>query len=132
METAAQTPPETAGGLSTANTVRRIGETFLSILHNRVELITLELKEEKYWAVGTLITASLAASFAILSIVSILITVAFVVPAEARPWVMVGVSVFMVAGLVGCVLHLRTRLNRPPALADTLAELEKDIACLKD
>jgi uncharacterized membrane protein YqjE len=132
MEAVAQTPPETAEDVSTAGALRRFGETFLSVLHNRLELLTLELKEEKHWAVGTLIAASLAASFAILSIVAILVTVAFVVPAEARPWVMVGISVMMVGGLVACVLHLKARLNRPPALADTLAELKKDIACLKD
>jgi uncharacterized membrane protein YqjE len=132
METAAQTPPDLAEGLSTAGTLRRISETFLSILHNRLELLTLELKEEKCWAVGTLIVAVLAASFSILSIVAILVTVAFVVPPEARPWVMGGISVLMVAGLVICVLQLKTRLNRPPVLADTLAELKKDIACLKD
>ena len=132
MEAVAQTPPETAEGVSTAGALRRLSETFLSVLHNRLELLTLELKEEKHWAVGTLIAASLAASFAILSIVAILVTVAFVMPAEARPWVMVGISVLMVGGLVACILHLKARLNRPPALADTLAELKKDIACLKD
>jgi hypothetical protein len=45
---------------------------------------------------------------------------------------MVGISLLMIAGVVTCVLILKARLNRPPALADTLAELKKDIACLKD
>jgi uncharacterized membrane protein YqjE len=132
MEAAAQTPPATAEGVSTANMLRRLSETFLSILHNRLELLTLELKEEKHWAVGTLIVAVLGASFAILSIVSILVTVAFLVPASARPWVMIGISVLMLGGLAACFFNLKSRLDRPPALADTLAELKKDIACLKD
>jgi uncharacterized membrane protein YqjE len=132
MEAATHTPPETAEGISTAGTLRRLSETVLSILHNRLELLTLELKEEKYWAVGTLIVAVLAASFAILSIVAVLVTIAFLVPAEARGWVMIGISLLMIAGVVTCVLHLKARLNRPPVLADTLAELKKDIECLKD
>ena len=43
MEAVAQTPPETAEGVSTAGALRRFGETFLSVLHNRLELLTLEL-----------------------------------------------------------------------------------------
>jgi len=132
MEAVTQTPPETAEGISTAGTLRRLSETVLSILHNRLELLTLELKEEKFWAVGTLIVAVLAASFAILSIVAVLVTIAFLVPAEARGWVMVSISIMMIGGLVACVLNLKAKLNRPPALADTLAELKKDIECLKD
>lgn len=132
MEATAQTPPETAAGISTTGTLRRLSETFLSILHNRLELLTLELKEEKHWAVTTLIVAVLAASFAIISIVAVLVTVAFVVPAAARPWVMIGISLLMIGGTVGCVFNLKARLKRPPVLADTLAELKKDISCLKD
>ncbi|HEY0549455.1 MAG TPA: phage holin family protein [Verrucomicrobiae bacterium] len=132
MESATHTPPETAEGISTAGTLRRLSETALSILHNRLELLTLELKEEKYWAVGTLIVAVLAASFAILSIVAVMVTIAFLVPAEARGWVMIGISVLMIAGVLTCVLILKARLNRPPMLADSLAELKKDIECLKD
>jgi uncharacterized membrane protein YqjE len=132
MQAAAETPPPTAEGLSTGNTLRRVSETFLSILHNRLELLTLELKEEKHWAVNTLILAVLAASFSILSIVAVLITIAVVVPEPARPWVMVGISALMIGGLVFCVVSLKARLKRPPMLQDTLAELKKDIACLKD
>src|SRR5882672_1291947 len=128
MEAVAQTPPETAEGVSTASTLRRISETFLSILHNRLELATLELKEEKHWAAATLIVAVLASSFAVLSIVAVLITVAFVAPPAARPWVMIGISALMIVGLLICVFNLKARLNRPPALAETLAELKKDIA----
>jgi uncharacterized membrane protein YqjE len=132
MQAEAQTPPPTAEGLSTGGALRRLSETFLSILHNRLELITLELKEEKYWAVNTLILAVLAASFSILSIVAVLVTIAVLVPETARPWVMIGISVLLIASLLFCVFQLKARLKRPPMLSETLAELKKDIACLKD
>jgi uncharacterized membrane protein YqjE len=133
MQAEAQTrPPTTEEGPSTAGVLRRASETFLSILHNRLELLTLELKEEKFWAVRTLILAVLAASLSVLSVVASLVTIAFVVPESARPWVMIGISVLLIGGLVFCVLSLKARLNRPPMLSDTLAELKKDIACLKD
>lgn len=132
MHATAETPPPTAEGVSAGSTLRRVSETFLSILHNRLELLTLELKEEKHWAVHTLILAVLAASFSILSIVAIFVTIAFVVPTEARPWVLIGITVLMIAGLIFCALTLKARLQRPPMLQDTLEELKKDIACLRD
>jgi uncharacterized membrane protein YqjE len=132
MEATAQTPPATAENVSTASALRRLSETFLSILHNRLELITLELKEEKHWAVATLMFAVLAAAFAILSIVAVLVTVAFLVPAEARPWVMIGICVIFIGGLLFSIFQLKSKLKRPPVLADSLGELRKDIECLKE
>ena len=132
MEATAQTPPVTAEGISTAGTLRRISETFLSIFHNRIELLTLELKEEKHWAVATLMLAVIAAGLAFTSVVAILVTVAFLVPAEARPWVMIGICVVLVGGLVACFFQLKAKLTRPPMLNETLAELKKDIECLKE
>jgi uncharacterized membrane protein YqjE len=132
MEATAQTPPVTAEGLSTVGALRRISETFLSVLHNRLELLTLELKEEKHWAVVTLMLAVMAASFAVLSVVAILVTVAFLVPPDARPWVMLGICAVTVGALLFCVFSLKAKLKRPPMLNDTLAELKKDIACMKE
>jgi len=132
MEATAQTPPVTAEGVSAAGALRRISETFLSILHNRLELITLELKEEKHWVVATLMFAAFAIVFGILSIVAILVTVAVLVPAEARIWVMPGICVVTIAGLIVAVLVFNKKLKRPAPLNDTLAEIKKDIACLKE
>ena len=132
MEATAQTPPAPAEGISTAGTLRRVSETFLSIFHNRIELLTLELKEEKHWAVATLMLAVLAAGLAFTSIIAILVTVAFLVPEEARKWVMLGICAVTVGALLGCVFALKAKLKRPPMLSDTLAELKKDIQCLKE
>src|ERR1051325_1929715 len=132
MEATAQTPPVTAEGISTVGALRRLSETFLSVLHNRLELLTLELKEEKHWAVVTLMLAVMAASFAVLSVVAILVTVAFLVPPDARPWVMLGICAVTVGALLFCGFSLKAKLKRPPMLNDTLAELKKDIACMKE
>jgi uncharacterized membrane protein YqjE len=132
MEATAQTPPASAEGISTVGALRRISETFLSVLHNRLELLTLELKEEKHWAVATLVLAVMAGSFATLSVVAIFVTVAFLVPPAARPWALLGICVLTIGGLVFCLFRLRSILKRPPMLCDTLEELKKDIACLKE
>ena len=132
MEATAQTPPVNAEGISAAGALRRISETFLSILHNRLELITLELKEEKHWVVATLMFAAFAIVFGILSVVAILVTVAVLVPAEARIWVLPGICLVTIAGFIVTVLGLKKKLKRPAPLVDTLAEIKKDIACLKE
>ena len=132
MEATAQTPPVSAEGVSAAGALRRISETFLSILHNRIELMTLELKEEKHWVVATLMFAAFAIVFGILSIVAILVTIAVLVPAEARVWVMPGICLLTLAGLAVTALGLKKKLKRPAPLTDTLAEIKKDIACLKE
>ncbi len=132
MDATAQTPPVSAEGVSAAGALRRISETFLSILHNRLDLMSLELKEEKHWVVSTLMFAAFAIVFGILAIVAILVTIAVLVPAEARVWVMPGICLVTIAGLVVTVLGLKKKLKRPAPFIDTLAELKKDIACLKE
>lgn len=132
MEATAQTPPVNAEGISAAGALRRISETFLSILHNRLELMTLELKEEKHWVVATLMLAAFAIVFGILSIVAILVTVAVLVPAGARIWVLPAICLVTIAGTIVTVLGLKKKLKRPAPLMDTLAEIKKDIACLKE
>jgi uncharacterized membrane protein YqjE len=122
----------TAEGVSTAGALRRISETVLSVLHNRLELLTLELKEEKHWAVSALMLAVIAAGLAYTSIVAILVTVVFFVPENARKWAMLGICLVTIGALAGCVLGLKKKLKRPPMLNETLAELRKDIECLKE
>jgi uncharacterized membrane protein YqjE len=94
--------------------------------------MTLELKEEKHWVIATLMFAAFAIVFGILSIVAILVTIAVLVPAEARVWVMPGICLMTLAGLAVTVLGLKKKLKRPAPLTDTLAEIKKDIACLKE
>jgi uncharacterized membrane protein YqjE len=131
MQATAQTPPATAEGISTVGALQRISETLLSVLHNRLELLTLELKEEKHWLVATLMFAAFGIVFGILSIVAILVTVAVLVPAEARVWVMPAICLVTIGGLVFSLLGLKKKLKRPAPLTDTLAELKRDITCLR-
>jgi len=133
METEATIPSAATASehISTVGTLRRLGETLLSTLHNRLELLTLELKEEKYWLAGTLLFAGFALVFGFLSVVAIFVTVAFLTPAEARPWVMLGLCVVCIGALLFSVLGLKKKLKRRAPLADTLSEIKKDIECLK-
>jgi len=127
IPSAATTPDH----ISTVGTLRRLGETIVSTLHNRLELLTLELKEEKYWLVGALLFAAFAIVFALLSVVAIMVTVAFLTPTAARPWVMLGICVVCIGALAFSALGLMKKLKRPAPLTETLNELKKDMECLK-
>lgn len=127
IPSAATTPDH----ISTVGTLRRLGETLLSTLHNRLELLALELKEEKHWLVATLMFGAFAIVMGILSIVAILVTVAFLTPENIRPWVLLGICVACIGGLAFTVMGLLKKLKRPAPLADTLNEIKKDIECLK-
>ena len=122
---------ESTEHISTVGTLRRIGETVLSTVHNRLELLTLELKEEKYWLVSALMFAAFAIVFGILTVVAIFVTVAFLTPENARPWVLIGLCVVCIGALLFSIFRLKSKLKRPAPLTDTLAEIKKDIECLK-
>lgn len=134
MEAATSTIPSAATTpehISASGTLRRLSETLLSTLHNRLELFTLELKEEKHWLVSTLLFAGFGLVFGFLSVVVIFVTVAFLTPPEARPWVLIGLCVACIGGLLFSVLGLMKKLKRAAPLTDTLNELKKDMECLK-
>ncbi len=107
---------------------RRTVELVLRTLQNRAELFGVELEEEGRWVVSALIWTAAAIFFAVLAITIITITVVMLVPAEARPWVMLGFSAVYLflafSAIAGVKKHFQTR--RPP-LSDTVNELKKDL-----
>lgn len=119
-----------SGGLFSS--VRRMADTCLSSVHNRVELFGLELQEEKLRLVRLLLwtVAALFASFLAITVITIAVVMIF--PEENRKVV---VSVFAVFyAIMATVLGLKLRSeikNAPPPLADTTAELKKDLDALR-
>ena len=122
--------PNQSGGLF--GSVRRMADTCLSSVHNRVELFGLELQEEKLRLVRLLLwsVAALFASFLAITVITIAVVMNF--PEENRRVV---VSVFgVVYAILATVLGLKLRSeikNAPPPLADTTAELKKDLDALR-
>src|SRR5215207_6497687 len=119
-----------SGGLFSS--VRRMADTCLSSVHNRVELFGLELQEEKLRLVRLLLwtVAALFASF--LAITVITIAVVWIFPQENRAVVLGIFAVFytILATVLG--LKLRSEIkNAPPPLADATAELKKDLDALR-
>jgi uncharacterized membrane protein YqjE len=119
-----------SGGLFSS--VRRVADTCVSSVHNRVELLAVELQEEKIRLVRLLLWTGAALFAAFLAITVITIAVVFLVPDDKQPIALIGFGV--VYALVAVVIAVKLRgeiRNAPPPLADTLSELKKDLQSLR-
>ncbi len=108
--------------------VRRMAETALRTVQNRIELFALELQEEKCWLISTLLWAAAAVFFCGLAIIFVVGTVVYLSPENARPWVIGGFALLFVYLAINAVVGLRRSMqNKKPPLSDTVGELKKDI-----
>jgi uncharacterized membrane protein YqjE len=112
--------------------LRRMGETVLSTIHNRIELFAAELQEEKCWLVSTLLWAAAAIFFGGLAIIFVVGTIVYLCPESARPWVLGGFCVLFLYLAVNAIVGLRRSLrDKAPPLNDTIGELKKDIEWIR-
>jgi uncharacterized membrane protein YqjE len=108
--------------------MRRTFETLLSTIQNRIELFAVDLQEEKCWLIATLIWTAASVFFGILAVVAVSITIVWVCPENARPYVLSGLSVvFLVLACVAIFCLRKLLKDKPPPLSNTLSELKKDI-----
>lgn len=110
------------------SSLRRMVESALRTVQNRVELFAVELQEEKCWLISTLLWAAAAIFFTGLAIIFVVGAVVYLSPEPARPWVIGGFAVLFVYLSVNAIVGLRRSLqHKKPPLSDTIGELKKDI-----
>ena len=112
--------------------LRRLGVTALGALHTRLSLAGIEIEEEIQRLVGMLVLSVAALLLAALGILlfSLLMVVLFWDSYRVSAIVAMGALYVVVAALLG--LRVRQMLaSRPPLLAATLSELERDRDALK-
>ena len=108
--------------------LRRMAETALRTVQNRIELFAAELQEEKSWLIATLLWAAATVFFCGLAIIFVVGTVVYFAPENARPWVLGGFSVLFLYLAVNAVVGLRRSVrDKPKPMADTIGELKKDL-----
>jgi uncharacterized membrane protein YqjE len=112
--------------------VRSFLATWVAVLKTRVEIISVEIEEQREW-IEQLILLAVAALFC-LSLGLILLTLFFVVLfwETGRLWVLGGFAVLYLGGGGLLWLLLRQKLRAKPKLfSATAAELGKDYAALQ-
>jgi len=125
MATASPPPP----GLS--DQIRALGDRLLASLQGRIELISIELQEEKFRLVQTFVWISTVVFVAMLAITFASITLAYAVDEDKRLLVLGGLAILYTIVFIATVIAFRRYLARQPRpFADTVAEIEKDRACI--
>jgi uncharacterized membrane protein YqjE len=112
--------------------LRAFGDGLLGSVQERLELVSIELQEEKLRLIQTFIWISAAVFAGLLTVVFASLTLVYLFWESARLVVLGGLTVFYGGVLVAVVLGFRRYLARQPKpFAATLHELGEDRACIR-
>jgi uncharacterized membrane protein YqjE len=108
----------------------RIAEALAQTVKDRIELLGLELREDKIRLVQILILACCGVVFGLLGVIMALLTVLALLPEQWRDAGMGLMALCCLGAAAWAFAGLKRRLSgRSHMFAQTLAELEKDKAC---
>ncbi len=107
--------------------LRRLCDTGLSLLQNRVELFAVEVQEEKERLVRILVLAAVAVFLVNMAAMALTLAVVFLAGESARGPVLIGLTVIYLGAAVAAFVVLRRHLrSAPPPFNATISELKKD------
>jgi uncharacterized membrane protein YqjE len=120
-------PPTEPPAPGLFESLRRLCDRGLALLHNRVELFGVELEEQKARLVRLLVLGGLAVLLSCLALGVITATIVVLVGENARGPVLIGFCVLYVLAAAAAFMALRKESrSAPPAFRDTISELKKD------
>lgn len=126
METPANPPSGFLGS------IRALGDGVLASIRDRLELLSLEIQEEKLRLIQTYLWISAAMFTGALALVFGSLTLVYVFWESARLAVLGGLTLFYAGALVIILTAFRRFLRRQPKpFAATLEELQEDRACIR-
>ena len=123
-------PHQNGGGL--IDSLRRVTNLVLGLVHNRLSLIAVELQEEKIRAINHIIWLSVAVAFGVAGLLVAIATLAIFLWQRAGYAGLLGLA-FVSLGLAGVTLWLLRRhiFNGPQPFATSVAEISKDFETLR-
>ena len=113
-------------------TLRRIGAAILATLQNRLELLVVELHEDRIRLVETLL---LVVAVVALGLFTLILAAAGVIVLVWNELHVIGLFILSAVGLVATLVagwRLNLRLKNWPLLPGTLGQLKKDRECLEN
>jgi uncharacterized membrane protein YqjE len=124
----ASTPP-TDGCLGS---LRSLGSGLLESAHDRFELFTIELQEEKLRLFQTLMWIGAGVFVAMMSVTFLSLTIVYLLGEAARPVALVSITALYLLAFGAIGWGFRRHLVRQgKAFAGTLSELRQDSACIR-
>ena len=111
---------------------RVLGDTLLATAQDRLELLSVELQEEKYRLIRIFLWISTAVFTGMMAITFASLTLVYLFWDSARLAVLGGLTVFYASALVVIIILFRRFLARQPSpFAATLEEIGEDRACIR-
>lgn len=112
--------------------LKALGENLIGGLKERLELLSVEVQEEKFRLIQIFIWISAATFTAMMMLAFASFTVVYLFPEENRLLAMGGITLVYAIALVAILVAFRRYLARQPKpFAVTLHELGKDRACIQ-
>ena len=107
--------------------VASIASNGLRAVRSRLELLTIEIKEEKAWVIRFIVVALAAVYLISFGTLLAILAVSLAMPENTRPLVLGGFGGFMLAAGIGSVIWMVTSAKkRTPPFQDTIATLKRD------
>lgn len=125
-----ETSTESGPGLF--RSVKRLLNTALAGVENRIELFLVELREERFRLFDVLLLGCAVAVLGFMALVMTTVTLVVVFWDSARVPVLVILSVCYSLAALGVFWRLKIRLRNWSSFSATLDELKKDRACLDE
>ena len=99
----------------------------LRAVRSRLELLTIELKEEKAWVIRFIVVTVAAVYLISFGTLLAILAVSLAMPENTRPAVLGGFGGFMLAaGIASIVWIVMSAKKRAPPFEDTIATLKRD------
>lgn len=112
-----------------SRSLKEISGTGLELLQNRLELISLELQEEKYRIISLVIWTALALLFAMMAFILSTFTIVYLLEGQARTIALLCFSIFYVLAAVGSYVVIRVKIRKAVPFSQTMEEMKKDQEC---
>ena len=124
--------PSTDSSPGLFSSVKRLLNTALAGVENRIELFLVELREERFRIFEVLLLGCAAALLGFMALLTVTVTLVVVFWDSARVQVLVVLSAGYSVATIGILWRLKILLRNWSSFAATLSELKKDRACLEE
>jgi len=125
--------PATPASAGFLHSLRALGDGLLASAQDRLELLSVELQEEKFRLIQTFVWISAAVFTGMMAITFASLTLVYLFWASARLAVLGGLAVFYAAALVAIIIAFRRFIARQPSpFAATRQEIGEDRACIRN
>ena len=120
------------GSSGLLGSLRGFADGLLGSVHDRFELLSVELQEEKHRLIQIAIWISAIAALALLAVTFASFALVVLFWETARGAVVSGLALAYIAGLVATVVGFKRFMKRQPKpFADTIEEFKRDRACIQ-